>query len=32
MIRLIWKELFQVEKTAARIRKQLERGRTLLAA
>jgi hypothetical protein len=32
MVRLIWKELFRVEETAARIREQLERGRTLLVA
>lgn len=32
MIRLIWAELFRPTVTAARIRRQLERGRTLLVA
>jgi hypothetical protein len=32
MIRLIWRELFEHEATAARIRSQLRRGAALIAA
>jgi hypothetical protein len=32
MVRLIWKELFEPARTAAKIRRQLERGRSLLVA
>ena len=32
MVRLIWKELFEPSRTAAKIRRQLERGRALRVA